>query len=94
MYASNNAKMANGARFGADPRLVLELVASTSQEFNSPDWRLVASTNFEKNIKSVDGDLKSVELDGILLPADVYVFYVTDCQATVRGSCSKVLISS
>jgi hypothetical protein len=58
--------MANGARFGADPRLVLELVASTSLEFESnEDWRLVASTMFEKNIKGVDGDLKSVELEGL-----------------------------
>jgi hypothetical protein len=82
--------MANGARFGADPRLVLELVASTSLEFNSPGWRLVASTTFDQKIKSVDGDLKSVGLEGVDLPADVYVFYVTDCQATVRGFCSEV----
>lgn len=81
--------MANGARFGADLRHVLELVAATSEEFNSPDWELVASAVFEEKTRSVDADLKSVELSGLLLPADVYVFYVTDCQATVHGFCSE-----
>ncbi|KAJ3220657.1 hypothetical protein HK099_004121 [Clydaea vesicula] len=82
--------LATGIEF-AEPIKLLDDI--TNNNFFNDDWKEIANVEFESKVRSVDGDVLTVELDNnfSLTGPNIYVFLSLDARTVIHGFYEEIM---